>query len=310
MNKNTKNILFGFSLAIVSFLFIRTTADKYGVFVPFISKGNTNMQEVPLKGSQHYAVKLPTKLSFANEAVPINDIEVRERLDRELIVNSNWHSSTILMLKRTKRFFPTIEKILAEEGIPDDFKYLCMAESGLDEVVSSAGAAGYWQFMKTTAAQYGLKVNGDVDERYDVEKSTRAACKYLKNAYETTGSWTAAAAGYNMGTAGVTSRISSQQQKSYYDLYLNSETSRYVFRILALKLIYENPEGFGFSLLEEDKYPPLEYKTVTVDSSVDWVQFALVNGTSYKMIRHYNQWIRNDKLYNKSGEVYTVKLPK
>ncbi|MCB9032325.1 MAG: lytic transglycosylase domain-containing protein [Chitinophagales bacterium] len=310
MNKNIKNIFFGFALAIVAFLFIRSTADKYGIYVPFISKGNTNMQEVPLKGAQHYAVKLPTKLDFAGEPVPLNDIEVRERLDRELIVNANWHSSTLLMLKRSKRFFPTIEKILKEEGVPDDFKYLCMAESGLDEVVSSAGAAGYWQFMKTTAAQYGLKVNSDVDERYDLEKSTRAACKYLKNALETTGTWTAAAAGYNMGTAGVTSRLSSQQQMSYYDLYLNSETSRYVFRILALKMIYENPEGFGFSLLEEDKYPELEYYTVNVDSSVNWVDFAKSYGTSYKMIRHYNQWIRNDKLYNKTGEIYAVKIPK
>jgi len=213
------------------------------------------------------------------------------------------------MLKRANRFLPTIERILKEENVPDDFKYLCMAESSLDNVSSSAGASGFWQFLTSTGTQYGLIVNNQIDERYNLEKATRAACKYMRDAKDKTGSWTAAAAGYNMGTAGVNRQQGLQGETAYYHLFLNTETSRYVQRIIALKIIHQNQKDYGFYLTKDDLYPELKYTTQQVDSSVNWVDFAKLNNTTYKLLRIYNPWIRDFSLANKEKRTYDVKIP-
>lgn len=255
-------------------------------------------------------VVVPENLSFAGEKVPLNDREVYERLERELFVNTYFHSNTILTIKLANRYFPVIEPILAANGIPDDFKYLAVAESGLRNVVSPAGAAGFWQIMKTTGAGYGLEINGNVDERYHLEKATGAACQYLLEAKDKFGSWTDAAASYNMGMAGFSREASDQLSNYYYDLYLNSETSRYVFRILALKLILENPSKYGYNFEGDELYQVEEYAVVHVDTSITSLSsFAQTFGTNYKYIRLYNPWLRGDGLSNKSGKQYEIRIP-
>ncbi|MBI1194055.1 MAG: transglycosylase SLT domain-containing protein [Bacteroidetes bacterium] len=257
------------------------------------------------------AVKMPKDLTLAGEPVPMDDQEVLERMDRELLVNSYWHSQTLQNLKLANRWFPVMEPILAKNGIPDDFKYLAVAESNLRNVVSPAEATGFWQLLESTAKENGLVVSAEVDQRYDVERSTEAACRYLKRAHDRYGSWTLAAASYNMGMGGVDRKLSDQQVKNYYDLFLSTETSRYVFRILAFKLIYEQHERYGFVLEEEDLYPPLEYREITVNASVaDLQAFAIEQGSNYKMLRYLNPWIRSSKLTVIPGKPYTIKLPK
>ncbi len=256
------------------------------------------------------AVKIPASLALAAEPVPLNDLEVRERLDREMLVNTYWHSQTLQNLKLATRWFPVIEPILAQNGVPDDFKYLAVAESNLRNGVSPAGATGFWQLMEATAKEYGLTVGTEVDERYDVERSTEAACRYLKNAYQRYGSWTLAAASYNMGMGGLDKRLGEQKVKHYYDLHLNTETSRYVFRVLAFKLIYEQHERYGFVLDPEDYYPPLLFRTVEVSSTVpDLYAFAQAEGTNYKMLRYLNPWLRSTRLTVAPGKSYTLRLP-
>jgi hypothetical protein len=254
--------------------------------------------------------KVPNQVIFAGEKMPINIYDVKERLDREMLVNTYWHSNTFQNFKNAYRYFPTIEKILQEEGVPDDFKYLALAESGLRNVVSPSNAAGVWQFLKETGAQYGLEVNDVVDERYHLEKSTRAACKYLKQAKQEFGSWTLAAASYNVGQARVRKSIAEQKVTSYYDLHLNEETSRYVFRIVALKELFNNPQKYGFYFTDEDMYQPLNYKTLQVDTSVtDLVEFAIQNNTNYKTLKLHNPWMRQQRLDNKISKVYEIKSP-
>ncbi|MCC6514986.1 MAG: lytic transglycosylase domain-containing protein [Chitinophagales bacterium] len=305
-NKRTFYFIVGISILFV-ILFINATT-REDIYFPFI-KAADKKENLALPLQNAYAVKLPESVSFAGENVPLDDIEVRERLDRELSVNAYWQSSTIIMLKRANRWLPTIEKILKEENVPDDFKYLCMAESALDNAISSAGASGFWQFMKTTGLQYGLIINSDVDERYNLEKSTRAACRYLRDAKEKTGSWTAAAAGYNMGLAGVNKQQLLQGETAYYDLFLNTETSRYVQRIVALKIIHQHQKDYGFYLTSEDLYPELKYTVQQVSGPINWVSFAKENNTSYKMLRIYNPWIRNFNLLNKERRTFDVKIP-
>lgn len=276
-------------------------------FLPFRLQ-SANVYEKGLIGQGH-APKLPSSLDFAGEKVPLTDKETRERLDRELIVNIYRHGSTVLLLKKAAQWLPVMEHILKEEGVPLDFLYLCMAESDLNHVVSPSGAAGFWQFMKPTAVQYGMVVNEEVDQRYDIEKSTRAACNYLKDAYARFGSWTMAAASYNMGIAGLEKQIERQSSGNYYDLYLNTETSRYVFRILALKLIHQNAEKYGFFLQEEDLYEPYKYSKIQVDGAVaSWVDFAKEHGTTYKHLRQHNAWIRDISLKNYEKKVYSVRI--
>ena len=306
-NKITFFTLGFFAFAVIV-LFINATIDSSNSYFPFI-KTVAKQENLALPVQRVDAVKIPANVMFAGEEVPLDDPEVRERLDRELTVNAYWQSSTIIMLKRANRFLPTIERVLKEENVPDDFKYLCMAESSLDNVVSPAGASGFWQFLKSTGSQYGLVVNNEVDERYNLEKATRAACKYLRDSKDKTGSWTAAAAAYNMGTAGVNRQQSLQGEIAYYHLLLNSETSRYVQRIVALKIIHQNQKDFGFYLNQEDLYPELKSTTQQISGAMNWVSFAKQNNISYKLLRIYNPWIRDYSMINKEKRTYDVKIP-
>lgn len=258
-----------------------------------------------------YALPLPEKLTFAGEPVPIHNFEVRERFDRELLVNSYWQSQTLLFFKRAHRWFPVIELILEEQGVPDDFKYLALIESGLMNVVSPAGATGFWQILQSTGRELGLEVNREVDERYHVEKSTIAAADYLKSAYDRYESWTLAAAAYNMGRSALNRQLSRQRVQNYYDLLLNDETSRYMFRILAVKTIFENPPAHGFNFMEEDLYTPLDYYTVEVDSTInDLVDFAHQHEVTYKELRTLNPWLRQRELNNSRNKTYQIKITK
>ena len=257
------------------------------------------------------AVALPEKLDFANEEVPLGNFDVKESLDREMLIIANFHSQELLYLKKTNRYFSIIEPILKKNEIPDDFKYLALAESGfLDKIVSPAGAVGIWQFMKDAALEYGLEVNEEVDERYHIEKATEAACKYLRHSYEMYKSWTMVAASYNAGVAGMNRQIEVQDSKNYYDLLLNEETSRYIYRILSLKLIISDPVKYGFKISDDEKYPIIPFKEVKVSGSVkSFTEFARANNINYKLFKQFNPWLRQPDLKNLKGKVYTVKIP-
>lgn len=251
---------------------------------------------------------LPDSLTFCGENVPLDDPMVRESLDRELTAVCYQHSTTLLCLKRSKRYFPTIEKILKEDTVPDDIKYLCVAESSLSNAISPAKAVGFWQFLEATAKSYGLTVNDEVDERYDLEKSTHAACKYLKKGKKSLGKWSLAAAGYNMGDGGVRKNINNQSQDEYWNLYLNSETARYVYRILAYKLLFENPDLYGVRLNESDKYAPYDCEEITITSSIpNLYTFCQENDMTYKELKTLNPWLRSTKLTVATGKRYTIK---
>lgn len=257
-----------------------------------------------------YAPSIPDTLYFCGERVPLNLWYVREGLDRELVSNMYYQSSTLFNIKRATRVFPTIERILKEEGVPEDMKYLCVIESSLQNVTSPAGANGYWQFMKATGQKYGLEISDEIDMRNDLEASTHAACRYLKSLKARFGGWTEAAAAYNCGENGLEKRLSNQQQQSYYELLLNKETQRYVYRILALKLIMQHPQNYGYTVRRCDTYPELPYEEVTLSGqNVDLVQFAVDHGTTYKMLRTMNPWITTDKLKNKNSNTYSVRIP-
>ncbi|MBQ6683862.1 MAG: lytic transglycosylase domain-containing protein [Bacteroidales bacterium] len=257
-----------------------------------------------------YSPILPDTMSFAGEKVPLSTYYVHEGLDLEVITNMYRHSSTMLYFKRANRYFPIIEPILKKNGIPSDFKYLCVIESGLTNATSPAKAQGFWQFIPSTGANYGLTVNDEIDMRNNLTASTEAACKYIRSLYNKFHSWTAAAAAYNCGENGLARRISKQSTDNYYDLWLNSETSRYVYRILAMKLIMQNPQKYGFHLRQCDLYPPIPTRAATISGqNVDLYEFARSNGTSYKMLRMLNPWIQTDVLKNKSNQKYMVQLP-
>jgi hypothetical protein len=250
--------------------------------------------------------------TFAGEPVPAENFDAIERLDRELAVNSYYHSSTILNIKRANRFFPIIERILAEKGIPDDFKYLAVAESGLQNATSSAGAKGYWQFLKAVGQQYGLEINGEIDERYHIEKSTKAACKMLNDYHRKFGSWTLVAAAYNMGIGRLSRLKDTQKANTYYELNVNEETSRYVFRIMAIKEILSNPTRFGFQIDADQLYQPLnDYAVVEVKEPVEnWGDFAIKYGTNYRILKVYNPWLIDTNLTNSSRKTYEVRIPR
>jgi len=253
---------------------------------------------------------IPDTIMLCGELVPQEQWEVRERLEREVLSNTYWQSNTLLLLKRSGKYFPLIERVLREEGVPDDFKYLAVAESGLMPAVSPAGARGIWQFMKSTGTSYGLTITSEVDERYHVEKATRAACKYLKKAKAELNSWTLAAAAYNRGLNGIRRDLANQKVDNYYDLYLNTETSRYVFRIIAFKLLFENPNGFGFVLNESQYYTPITTKSLDVDTTImDLAGFAKLNGTTYKELKLLNPWLRDDHLMVPAGEKFVLEVP-
>ncbi len=255
---------------------------------------------------------LPARLDFAGEPVPMQNQDTRESLMREMLTTFYMHSRTLQTILASERYFAVIEPILAKYGVPDDFKYLCMAESGLNpEARSGAGAGGLWQLMPAYAKSAGLLVGDEVDERYHIEKSTEAACRYLIDAKRRLGSWTLAAAAFNAGVAGVSRRLEKQGVESYYDLFLPNETLRYVFRVLSFKLLMSDPAAYGYKIDKKEYYPLLPaYEEVTVDDpEIDWAAFAREHGTHYKQIRQLNPWIRDYDHANKAGRSYTVKIP-
>lgn len=256
------------------------------------------------------AIDIPEDLVFAGEEVPQEDPEILERIDREFLVNTYWQSNALLLMKRAHKYFPVIEPILAKNGIPDDFKYLAVAESGLQNVVSPAGAAGFWQIMKATGREYGLEVNDNVDERYHLEKATEAACKYLKRYKEKYGSWTLAAAAYNTGTGSIDKFMNIQQVGDYYDLLLGEETGRYVFRILAIKEILSHPDKYGYVVEKEDLYNNVPTFQVEVDTPVaNFADFARQYEINYKILKRHNPWLREPHLNNASGKKYQMAIP-
>ena len=250
------------------------------------------------------------KMDFSGEEVPTFMADVQERLDKEMITNMNYHTNTTLVIKRANKVFPIIEPILAKYGVPDDFKYLAVIESSLVNAVSPAGARGVWQFMPATAKEKGMEVSDEVDERYHLEKSTEAACKYLLGAKEKFGSWTLAAASYNGGMNGISKKMEEQQVDNYYDLLLTEETSRYVFRILALKEIMSKSDKYGFSIPKEALYYTIPTKKIVIDSSItDLAKFAKTQGVNYKILKIHNPWLRDKKLTNTSGKKYEIEIP-
>ncbi|HRG57576.1 MAG TPA: lytic transglycosylase domain-containing protein [Bacteroidia bacterium] len=262
------------------------------------------------KNYKVYSLNLPSKLDFAGEAVPLNQFDVRESLDRELLLNTYWQSQSILLHKRAYRWFQKISPILKKNGIPDDFKYVALIESGFTNAVSPSGASGFWQFLDKTANNYGLTVNENIDERYHIQKATEAACKYFKEAYAKFGNWTLVAASYNMGINGIAKQMESQKVSNYYDLLLNQETARYIFRILALKEIMQSPQKYGFILRKSDLYPQIPIQQLAVDSSISNIaDFSQKIGYNYKLIKLLNPWLRQNFLENKNKNTFVIDIP-
>ncbi len=315
--QNTKNLIFFLLGAFtVTAIIVMTSYSGPDTGKQFSSHSGLNINEeiadsliTPVQ--EVHAPQIPETVSFAGEDLPMDNFDAKERFDRELIANCFRHSATFLFFKKANRYFPIIEPILKKHGIPDDVKYLAVAESALSNAVSPAGAKGFWQFMSGSAKERGLEVNSEVDERYHLEKSTVAACKYLKDAYKTLGSWTLAAASYNMGKAGLQKRMNQQGGKTYFDLHLNAETSRYIPRIMAIKVIMKNPKKYGFNFQEKDLYGPVPpSKTVEESGSVsDLAAYAKKHNISYRMLKLYNPWLRRLSLTNKYKKTYKIKIP-
>ena len=291
-------------LAAVALIFLGSADNPLSVEESLPPDDRAIQQEIRLP-------KLPESASFAGEPMPLQYFDVREALHRELTGLSYLHGTMSYIIRLDGRYGPTIKRILKEEGIPEDFYYLCVTESMLQPLVSPANAAGYWQFLAGTARDYGLVVNSEIDERYHVEKSTKAATAYLKKSYEEFGSWTLAAAAYNTGPKNVRDRIAVQSLNDYYNMQFVEETSRYVFRIVAHKLIMTEPQKYGFMLAKEELFPELEYDEVEVKGSVEnWSVFAAGHNTNFKLLKIYNQWIRSNTLENKQNKTFIVKVPK
>lgn len=303
------------------FIFVGASCTMAGIIMLFNSSDLKKMDSDNMSSPQNTQLVSNTlvfnspvwsknNLNFAGEAVPIDDPEIIERIDREVVFNTFRTSYSILIYKRAARWFPVIEPILKSQNIPDDFKYLCITESELTNAVSPAGASGFWQFMKATAPGYGLEVSEEVDERYDVEKATYAACRYFKDAYNKFGNWTLVAASYNMGMGGVNSKLNEQKVNSYYDLFLNTETHRYVARIIAFKIMFENPSKFGYHIKNNDLYPVLPFKEIEVKSSIpDLVEFGKTHNVSLKTLKIWNPWLRKNSLSNPKGKSYKIRIP-
>ena len=302
MNKKILSILGLIILIVLSKLFISST---------YLKTSDKLHQQYFNKQYGIYSVVHPNNLSFANEYCPTTSNEIFERVDKELLKNIYWQSNTLLYFKRSKKYFPIIEKILETNNIPNDFKYLALIESGLENVFSPSGAAGFWQIMRGTGKEYGLEVNYAIDERFNLEKSTQVACDYLNKAYKEFGSWTLAAASYNMGISGLKRKIKSQGTNNYYNLHLSSETSRYVFRILVVKEILENPQNYGFVFRQDDLYTYPEVDLIKIDSTIaDLNKFAQSHEINYKILKHFNPWLRVSSLPDKSRRKYVLKIPK
>lgn len=268
------------------------------------------LENDPVNKYNVYAIQVPDDLNFAGEAIPLNNPDIYERMDRELLVNTYWQSNALLMFKRAEKYFPIIEPILKKNNIPDDFKYLAVIESGLTNAVSPAGARGFWQIMPETGKEFGLEINSNVDERYHIEKATEVACLYLKQSKERFGSWTLAAAAYNAGNGGISKQLKIQNVNDYYDLLLGEETGRYMFRIVALKEILNNPSTYGFNFKPEDLYKNIPTLKVEIDTPItDFTDFAKQHNINYKLLKLHNPWLREPHLNNKSGKKYTIEIP-
>ena len=293
-----------------TYLIIFFSVCAYFLFVNSENEGSESLLYKALHNKDAIsAIKIPKKVYFAGERVPIENFDTRESLERELITNTYWHSQTLLLIKRTKRYFPIIDSILKIYGIPTDFKYMAVAESGLSQVVSPSNAVGFWQFLEGTARDYKLIVNDMVDERYHIEKSTEAACKYILESYNKFGNWTVAAASYNRGRKFISEQMDIQKQNNYYDLLLGEEGERYVFRIIALKMIIESPENYGFVNNNED-YAPIPFYIVNIDTSInDLGLFASNLSTNYKLLKILNPWLRKPYLRIYKNESYELKIP-
>ena len=280
------------------------------IFATRKEEGDELLQRAIMADYRVYAPVIPDTLFFAGEKVPVETYYVREALDNELVVNMYRQSATVMYFKRAGRYFPVIEPILKKNGIPDDFKYLCVIESGLTNATSPAKAQGFWQFIKSTGTSYGLEINEEVDMRNDLVASTEAACRYIKALYNKFGSWSAAAAAYNCGENGLARRMDLQSCHNYYDLLLNQETSRYVYRILAMKTIMQHPQKYGYHLRHCDLYPVVPTRSISVnEKNIDLYKLAKDNGTTYRMVRTLNPWLLSDHLTNKTGKKYTLQLP-
>lgn len=296
----------------ISHRFIRLIAAMPVFMFSALSSCSCTTQQPDSIGTHLFTpVELPKKLTFAGEEVPMEYYDVRENLDRELLSTVYFHSQTIRYIKNAPRYFSIIEPILKSNGIPEDFKYLCVAESGFDvRAVSPAKAVGLWQLLESVGKENGLEINDEVDERYHIEKSTEAACRILKSAYTKYGSWALVAASYNGGRAALDQKIAIQKAESYYDLLFVEETTRYVFRILALKLVMEDPEKYGFRIENDQSYPIIETKTIEINNPVpDWATFAIEKGITYKILKMFNPWLRETFLKNPTRKTYTLKIP-
>lgn len=271
----------------------------------------TDVSDLPGKTYEVFAVPVPEMLDFAGETVPLDKFDVREALDREILVNTYFQSQTLLYLKRANRFFPVIESILKKYSIPEDFKYLAVAESGLTNAISPSDAVGFWQFLESTAVEYGLEVNKEIDERYHLERSTEAACRYLLESYNKYGSWTMAAASYNAGRNFLDTQIERQKETDYYNLLLGDETGRYIYRILSYKLILSEPAKSGFHVGSQDLYHEIPCYEINIEGGIDdFAEFARRYGLSYKILKYFNPWLRETYLTNKQSKTYYIKIPR
>ncbi|MCL2417245.1 MAG: lytic transglycosylase domain-containing protein [Bacteroidales bacterium] len=295
---------------LVTFIAIVLTAV---ITLNFARKSNLCDEEYQRAFQDYYRIfspPVPDSLFIFGERVPMEIYHVHERFVRELLVNVYWQSNIILLMKRANRYFPVIEPILEEMGVPSDLKYLALAESAFTHAVSPAGARGFWQFLRGTAIDMGLEVTNYVDERYHLEKATRAAARYMRANYERFGSWTLAAAAYNTGQGNIRRHIENQQTRDYYSMHLPEETMRYVFRILALKTIFENPMAYGIILREQDLWPPIPVRTVVVDTTItDLFAFAREQGTTFQQLRALNPWLRRGSLPNRNRKRYEISIP-
>jgi hypothetical protein len=260
----------------------------------------------------HFVVPdVPNEIFFAGDTISFKDLDLKERMDNELVINNFWHSNTIMMMKRSNRWLPVMKKIFKDEDVPADLVYISIIESGLQNVTSPSGAKGFWQFMAPTAKEQGLIINEQMDERYHVEKSTRAACRYLKTAHEKFGSWVLAAASYNLGIFGMADNLQRQKVNNYFDLSLNPETARYIFRLMAIKLVFENPSNYGFYINNESLYPEYVTTDVIIDTSIpNLYEWSIEHGITIKILRKLNPWIRGKDFIVEEGEVFTFKIPK
>lgn len=304
--KNSIKILGFAAIIIMSISFIFATKFQ----APQESENPISIEKKTSETYQIKAIKLSNDLNFSGEPVPLDKPDIKERMDREILVNTYWQSNGLLFFKRAHKYFQIIEPILEKNGIPNDFKYLALIESGLQNVTSPAGAKGFWQITKHTAKENGLEVNSNVDERYHLEKATQAACDYLNSAKEKFGTWTLAAAAYNAGRTGILRKMNTQKVDTYYDLLLSEETERYIPRIVAVKEIFSKPKSYGYIFDKEDLYELTPTRIIEVDTTItDIARFSKDLGINYKILKLHNPWLRENKLNNNSKKLYQIKIP-